>query len=225
MKIKALTLIFICALALTFWINFIDLKLKTFSIFINKADKLNAIIDNLSLAFIGGYFFYFLNVYLVERNEKKHILPFIAEKTGRIINGNNEIIRILKQNKEITEYNTDVKEFKTLVTLDRIEKLIVYNFTNLTFRQYLEGNRNNTLSSINKILNSGKHVDDELRAILFHLDEAFFLQDNFTLDNPNSYNIFFEYFQDIQKLNMYFNNNLKKYYNPRTYTRSYTLME
>lgn len=211
MKIRGLTFIFIIALAITFWINFIDLKLDTFWVFTDKADKLNSIIDNLSLAFIGGYIFYFLNIYLVERNEKKHIMPFIAERINRIIGGNREIIRILKQDINLTDYNIEREEFASLINLERLNKLEVYRFHTITFLNYLEGNRGNTLSTLSRILNSGKHVDDELRIILFRLDEADFLSKFYEIDNKSSYDIFSDYFKDIEKLNIYYDKSLKKY--------------
>lgn len=74
MKIKGLSIIALISLLIVVWINFIDFKFETSL----NAIKVENLIENLCMSYIAGYIFFFLNNYLVEREEKKHIMPYIA---------------------------------------------------------------------------------------------------------------------------------------------------
>lgn len=78
MKIKGLTIIFFLSLTITVWINFVNYKFSTIPFFSGKEYKLEGMIDGFSLSYIAGHFFFFINVYLVERTEKKSNLPYIS---------------------------------------------------------------------------------------------------------------------------------------------------
>ncbi|MHC0440997.1 hypothetical protein [Flavobacterium sp. 3-210] len=220
MKIKGLTLILVGAIIISFWINFIDFKLPAFWLFKSKASKLESIIDNLCLSYIAGYMFYFLNVYLVEIEEKKSILPYISFKTMLIIANNVHIIKILKQDIRLKNYYPTQKEFRELLKTENIKSLKLYNYENETLLTYFEIRRTATIKTINKILNSGKQVDDELKSILFSLKDSLFLKKKYAFNSQlfdeNKFvvyeKVFYNYFQDIQKLDIYFRRNFKKYY-------------
>jgi|GEM_PF-1870073 len=220
MKIKGLTVIFVLTFIITFWINFIDFKFNTFGIFTNKAVKAETIIDNLCLSYIAGYIFYFLNVYLVEREEKKSILPYISFKTNLIIANNYHIIRVLKQDIHLRNYYPSSEEFEELLKYDNLKVLKIYNYEKNSLLSFFQIRRTATVKTINRILNSGKYVDDELKAILFSLKESLYLKKDYAF-NEESFDIkkfqtyrlvFFNYFQDIQKLENYFQKNFQKYY-------------
>ncbi|MFB9079451.1 hypothetical protein ACFFLS_06155 [Flavobacterium procerum] len=220
MKIKGLTVIFVLTSIITFWINFIDFKFNAFWIFSNKADKAETVIDNLCLSYIAGYIFYFLNVYLVEKQEKKSILPYISFKTNLIISNSNHIIKVLKQDVHLKEFYPALKEFEELLKYDNVKDLKIYNYENHNLVSFLMIRRNSTVKTINKILKSGKHVDDELKSILFSLKDSLFLKKGFAFNLPTfdikkfpDYDlVFFKYFQDIERLDLYFHKNFKKYY-------------
>ena len=88
MKIKGLSIIALVSLLLVVWINFIDFKFETSL----NAVKLEILIENLCMSYIAGFIFFFLNSFLVERNEKKHIMPYIASNVMSLISNNHTII-------------------------------------------------------------------------------------------------------------------------------------
>ena len=51
-----------------------------------NSTNLNKLIENLSFAYIASYVFYFIVVYLKEKDEKKVIYPFIADYTYVLMN-------------------------------------------------------------------------------------------------------------------------------------------
>ena len=220
MKIKGLTIIFFLALTITVWINFVDYKFSTLSIFIGKEDKLEEVIDNFCLSYIAGYFFYFINVYLVEREEKKSILPYIAFKVILILGRNDHLIKILKKDGKLKKHYPSKDEFEKLLDKSNLDDLKIFNFEKYTFVEYLRYNRNSILKNINKILKSGKYVDDELKVILFSLKESLFLEKDYAFNSADFdlskmktyYNVFYKYSENVKKLENYFNRNLKKYY-------------
>jgi len=220
MKIKGLTVIFVITFLITFWINFIDFKLSTFWIFTNKATKAETIIDNLCLSYIAGYIFYFINVYLVERSEKRHILPYVADKVQSIVINNLHIVTVLTQDKKKNKYFPDRNEFLALLSFENLTTIKIYNYEKKDFITYLNIRAEGTIKNIDKILNSGKYVDDELKAILFKLKESMLLNSDYCLNqstydakNFNRYNgVFNTYFKDIQKLSEFYDKNLKSYY-------------
>ncbi len=176
--------------------------------------------DNLCLSYIAGYIFYFLNVYLVEKQEKRSILPYISFKTIGIINNSNHIIKVLKQDVHLKKFYPTEKEFEELLKYDNVKNLKIYNFEKHNLVSFLTSRRNATIKTINKILKSGKHVDDELKSILFSLKDSLFLKKGFAFNFPTfdikkfpDYDlVFFKYFQDIERLDSYFQKNFKKYY-------------
>ena len=106
MKIKGLSIFAIISFIIVLIINCTSWKLVCNSC---KADKIEAITENLCLSYIAGYIFYFLNIYLVERREKKHIMPYIARNVIGIIVNNYSIINCLKGNMK-----TNLKEYPSL---------------------------------------------------------------------------------------------------------------
>lgn len=220
MKIKGLTIIFFFALTITVWINFVDYKFPTLSMFIGKEGKLESVIDSFCLSYIAGYFFYFINVYLVEREEKKSILPYISFKVNLILGRYDHLIQVLKKDGKLKKFYPSKDEFEELLEKKNLEDLKIFNFEKYNFIDYLKYNRNSNLKNINKILKSGKYVDDELKVILFNLKESLFMKKDyafnsldFDLSKMQTYNnVFYKYSEDIKKLETYFDNNLKKYY-------------
>lgn len=213
MKIRGLTFIFILTLTVTFWINFGDYKFNTIWFLSDKALKLESMIDNFCLSYIAGYFFYFLNVYLAERDDKKSILPFVGFRTRQIIDSNHQLIRILYKDVKIKYAYPKKEDFKELLSNENLNQIKIYNFEHLTFPEFLEMNRKKTLKHINFILNTGDKVDDELKSILFSLKESLFLKKGFVVNNFLDKDLVFEkYFIELEKLKNYFNGNLVKYY-------------
>ena len=220
MRIQGLTIIFFFALTITVWINFIDYKFITISLFQGKENQLEQVLDNFCLSYIAGYFFYFLNVYLVERAEKKAILPYIGFKVSSILNRHSHLIKVLKKDDISKKCYPTKDEFQNLLAMTNLDDLKIFHFEKYTFLEYLNYNRDSIIKNINKVLKSGKYVDDELKVILFSLKESLFLKkdyafnsNDFNLKNMITYyNVFFKYSQDVKRLDDYFEKNLKKYY-------------
>lgn len=220
MKIKGLTIIFFLSLTITVWINFVDYKFSTIPFFTGKEDKLETMIDGFCLSYIAGYFFYFINVYLVERAEKRSILPYISFKINLVLGRENHLIQVLKKDIKSKKNYPSKEEFEILLEKKNLDDLEIFNFEKYNFLEYLKYNRNSTLKNINKILKSGKYVDEELKEILFSLKESLFLKKNYAFNSldfdlskmKNYNNVFYKYSEDIKALQNYFDRNLKKYY-------------
>ncbi|MDG2432569.1 hypothetical protein [Flavobacterium sp.] len=220
MKIKGLTIIFFLTLLITVWINFVNYKFSVIPFFLGKADKLEGMIDGFCLSYITGYFFYFINVYLVERTEKKSILPYISFKIKLVLDRNNHFIQVLKKDIKLRKNYPTKEEFEILLEKKNLDDLKIFNFEKYNFLEYLKYNRNSTLKNINKILKSGKYVDEELKEILLSLKESLFLKKDYAFNSQDFdlskmktyYNVLYNYSQDIKALQNYFDRNLKKYY-------------
>jgi len=83
MKIKGLAVIAIICVGLIVWINFFDYKFS--ELILGTGAKVEYLAETISLSYLAAFIFYFLNVYLVDRNERKTILPFIARSVISII--------------------------------------------------------------------------------------------------------------------------------------------
>lgn len=217
MKIKGLSIIALISLLIVLWINFINFKFETSL----SAVKIENLVENLCMSYIAGYIFFFLNSYLVEREEKKHIMPFIARNVIGIIVNNYSIINCLNGNMSIklAEY-PDLDEFKTLLSKVNPKDESPFFFKNQNWLFLFDNRKKSTISSIDRILISGKYVDEELRAIVLKMSNSLYLKDDYAFNsfdcekqNLSDYaKVFYDYFTLINQLNNYYNKNLKKYY-------------
>src|SRR5258706_7148662 len=114
MNIKGLSLIALGCLLIIIWINFFDFKFAEW--FIGIGPRVESIIEVLCRSFIAAYIFFFINVYLRDKKEKKEILPFVANRVYFIILNNHSIINALKKDSDLSvRYFPDEKEFRDLL--------------------------------------------------------------------------------------------------------------
>ena len=114
MKIKGLSIIAFCCVGLFIWINFIEFKFD--EIINGTCTKFEYFIETISLSYLAAYIFYFLNIYLVGRTERKTILPFVAQNVLSIIVNNHSIINCLKNDQKLSiDYFPDKNEYKELL--------------------------------------------------------------------------------------------------------------
>ena len=220
MKTRGLSLIAVFCIGVIAWINFSDLKIP--EIHTGYGSKFEKIAEVLAFSYLGSYIFYMLNIYLVERQEKKSILPFIAGKVIGIVVNNHSIINCLKNNPKVdlTYYPTKY-EFKNLLqNVNPHNKSPLY-YKNESWIYLFKNRQKSTKNAINVIFQSGsKHIDEELRRILLEIDNSLYLKeeyafnsDDFQYSSLEKYDlVFFKYFELILKLNTYYNKHLKKYY-------------
>ena len=159
MKIKGLSIIALMSLLIVVWINFIDFKFETSL----NAVKVENLIENLCMSYIAGYIFFFLNSYLIERDEKKHIMPFIARNVIGMIVNNYSIINCFKgnMNMKLNDY-PNLEEFKILLANVNPKDKVPFFFKNqikmlsrLTARKTVIS----TISFKSILTNHGKHQD------------------------------------------------------------------
>jgi hypothetical protein len=198
--------------------NFIDYKF--YEIVQGTAIKSEYFMETISLSYLAAYIFYVLNIYLVE---KKAILPFVAKKVIGIIINNYSIINSItepsKINMNIDFYPSKDDYKKLLKSINPKEKAPLF-FKNKSWIFLFRNRQISTHNSIDKILLSGKHIDDQLRIILLEISSSTYLNDrcafnseDFNDENLEKYYlVFFKYFQLIQQLRIYYNKNLKEYY-------------
>ena len=219
MKFKSLTIIAISCLVIIIWINFIDFKLP--EIIQGKGIKFENLSEAFCRSFIAAYIFYFLNVYLREKREKKFILPLVAGNVINIIANNHSIIKCLKNDMSLSlKYFPNETEFKELLLKINPTETTTMFSKNRNWLYLFENRRKSTLAGISKIFSSGRHIDDELRKILLQMQSSLYLKEDFAFnsdtfedkDLAKYYNVFFKYFELIEELLNYYNKNLKTYY-------------
>lgn len=79
-----LNLLLILSIILILWINFIEFKIPFF--FPINYDRVNFLIQAISLAYLTSFLFYYVVVRIKEKDERKVIYPFIADYTYVMMN-------------------------------------------------------------------------------------------------------------------------------------------
>lgn len=213
MKIKGLSIIALISLLIVVWINFIDFKFETTF----DAVKINSLFDNLCMSYIAGYIFFFLNSYLVEREEKKHVMPYIATNVMSLISNNHTIIHNITgvMKFDFSWWLTE-QEFNESLSKLKYDEKVKFYFPKEDWSFFINKRNKNTIDTIDKLLQSGKYLDEELRNILLVIRSSSFLNDDNYLYSDitlgKHYKTWLRYFEKVKKLKPYFDNNLKHYY-------------
>ena len=209
MKIKGLSIIALISLLLMVWIDFIDFKFETSL----NAVKVENLIENLCMSYIAGYIFFFLNSYLVEREEKIHIMPYIASNVMSLISNNHTIIHNITGVMKLDfSWRLTEQEFKEHLSKIQSQEKVKFYFPKEDWTFFLNKKNTSTIDTVDKLLLSGKYLDEELRNILFEIRGSSFLRQDCNLFSINNYKTWNRYFQRIEKLKPYFDRNLKEYY-------------
>ena len=213
MKIKGLSIIAVISLLVVIWINFFDFKFETSL----DGVKIENLIENLCMSYVAGYIFFFLNNYLVERKEKKHIMPFIASNVMRLISNNHTIIHnVTGEMKFDFKWWLTEQEFQEYLSKISYQEKVKFYFPKEDWIFFISKRNKSTIDAIDKLLLSGKYLDEELRNILFEIQGSSFLNDDNNLYSENTlgkyYKTWFRYFERVQKLKTYFDKNLRYYY-------------
>jgi len=201
------------------WINFIEFKFD--EIINGTGTKFEYFIETISLSYLAAYIFYFLNIYLVGRTERKTILPFVAQNVLSIIVNNHSIINCLKNDQKLSiDYFPDKNEYKELLRQVNPKDKSPFYYKNENWIYLFKNRQETTRNLTNRILLSGKHVDEKLRKLLLEINYSFYLKDNYAFNSENfnknnleDYHLVFSnYFDLIQELKKYYDKNLKSYY-------------
>ena len=209
MKIKGLSIIALISLLIVVWIDFIDFKFETSF----NAVKVENLIENLCMSYIAGYIFFFLNSYLVEREEKKHIMPYIASNVMSLISNNHTIIHnITGVMKFDFKWWLTEQEFKENLSKIQSQEKVKFYFPKEDWTFFLNKRNSSTIEIVDKLLLSGKNLDEELRNILLEIRCSSFLRQDCNLFSENNYKTWNRHFKRIEKLKPYFDKNLKEYY-------------
>ncbi|MCL8009359.1 hypothetical protein M8845_18185 [Gelidibacter japonicus] len=219
MKIKGLTITAIICIGLFVWINFLDFK---FVEWVNGTGaKFEYFIETICLSYLAAYVFYFVNIYLVERNERKTILPFIARNVISIIVNNHSILNCLKNDPKLSlDFYPNKDDYKELLKKVNPKDKAPYYYKNETWTYLFKNRQESTRDLINRIFLSGKHVDEELRRILLEINYSLYLKDDYAFNSENfekntleDYHLVFSnYFDLIRELKNYYDKHLKAYY-------------
>lgn len=220
MDIKGLSIIAILCIITVLIIDFTTIKIPEWVE--GTGARAEGLIYTLCISYIASYIFYFLNVYLREKKERDSILPLIANNVILIIVNNQSIINALKQQK----INSSLKglptqeEFKQLLKEVNPKKNIPMLYKNKPWTYLFQNRRESTLDKIDKIFSLGKHVDDQLRAILFKMQSSQYLKEDYAFNSSNFEKdsldecslVFYNYFKLIQELRVFYEKKLKNYY-------------
>ena len=219
MKIKGLSIIALLCVGLFIWINFIEFKFE--EVIKGTGEKFEYFIETISLSYLAAYIFYFLNIYLVDRTERKTILPFVARNVISIIVNNHSIINCLKNEQKLSlDYYPDKDEYKKLLSKVNPKDKSPFYYKRENWIYLFKNRQESTRDLINKILLSGKHVDERLRKILLEINYSLYLKDDYAFNSEEfdkesleDYHVVFsKYFELIKELKIYYDKNLKTYY-------------
>jgi len=221
MKFKGLTIIGIICIGIILWINFVDFKFEEIKQIEGKGQKFEYLIEGLCLSYVSGYMFWLLNVFWVEKREKKFILPLIAQYVRGIVANNHSIIHCLKKDWNLSsDYFPDKDEFKILLEDVNPKDRAPFYYQKENWIYLFRNRQRSTVDSIDKLLLSGRHLDDHLRSILLHIRDSLYLKEDyaFNSDEFNEVNlvryqtVFIKYFELIKSLKDYYNKNLKPHF-------------
>jgi hypothetical protein len=220
MKIKGLSIIALICLVIVLTIDLSSFKIP--EIIVGTADKSENLIHTLLISYLASYIFYFLNIYLKDRQEQKAIFPLIANNVISIIGNNQSIIKALKHQSinSSLKYLPSQTEFKELLKVVNPKDNAPMFFKDKSWIYLFQNRRESTLKTIDKIFASGKHVDDNLRLILLKIQSSLYLKEDYAFNSDNydkssleTYSlVFYKYFALIQELHDFYNKNLKKHY-------------
>ncbi|MCT4206502.1 hypothetical protein HZP45_16815 [Elizabethkingia anophelis] len=219
---KELRVIFCIAIFLIITIEFIFNSLP--EIF-PKAYIVSQIILKLSYSYISALFFYYLIVHFNRQKQKKNIYKAI----------NNIILKILSEKKflyEIIKSQSDNVDFSPIVKGELEVKLQLINSSNhipvnippnigqMKWYKYLCHFSNKTIYHIELIIKQSSFLDPEMLIILneiynnnlFVTTHSLFMYNNIMDVNLDVYtDDFLSYFEKIQKLDNYYEIEIKKY--------------
>jgi hypothetical protein len=235
------TFLFICII-LIIWLYFFE-TYRLPALFQINPNNINKLIENLSLAFIASYLFYFIVVFLKEKDERKIIYPFVADYTYILMNIVTQFAYSMKSKAGIIDmayetsiYNRNFDIYPTKNELDKICNIINPNkkinesnaIPNLiTIPHFFGIMIKNSLEVdyyLKIILEKSNHMDVELLSLLTEIktcdyhkrmtqfDKESLLTAANRHDDLNGYiNSFDRYFTLFRELEIYSENNLKKY--------------
>lgn len=219
MKMKGLTISAIVCVLLLVGLIFFDFHFDGLSE--STASKFEYFIETISLSYLAAYVFYFVNVYLVEKRERKAIMPFVARNVLSIIVNNRSILNCLKNDSKLPgDYFPEKAEYKELLNNVDPKSSPPFYYKDKTWIYFLRIRQESTRELIERIFISGKHVDDELRAILLDISTSLFLKEDYAFfsedfDKPSLdgyQTVFANHFENIRLLKDYYEKYLKAYY-------------
>jgi phage terminase large subunit len=148
-------------------------------------------------------------------------LPFVARNVIGIIVNNYSIINCINGNMKMTlsEYPT-LDELKVSLSKINPKNKLPLFYKNENWIYLFKIRQKSTIQTIERILLAGKHIDEELRSILLNMYSSLYLKeeyafnsDDFEEEDLSKYSrVIKTHFDLIEKLNSYYNKNLKKYY-------------
>lgn len=220
MKIRGLSIIAAICLTIVITIDFTAFKFH--ELIEGKGAKFETLIYTLSISYIASYIFYFLNVFLKEKQEQNAIFPLIASNVNSILVNNQSIIKALKNqqtNGSLRDLPTQ-SEFKELLQRVNPKQNAPMFYKDKPWIYLFKNRKESTLNNIEKIFALGKHVDDNLRVVLLKMQSSLYLREDYAFnsadfekDSLGDYSlVFYNYFKLIQELRLFYDKNLKKYY-------------
>jgi hypothetical protein len=222
MKIKELFILSLFAISLIIWIDFIPYKLNEF--WPGTGLKLETLVHRISLAYITSFIFYYVVVFRKDQRNKKQLYPIIAKWSRMIVINNNAVLKSMIQeaNLNIDNRLPSADEFKVIG-----KSIFLFNKANtkLNWTEYFQFHRKGTLEYIDKILVQINYLDSEHIRILTTLQNSVHFNDHMAYNSPKeninleSYHaVFFNFYNQINKLEQFNNKNFKKYYSQWTET-------
>lgn len=219
MKIKSLTAIVILCVTVVAWINFIDFKFD--ELIPGKGEKFERLVDNLCRSFIAAYIFYYLNVYLKDKREKRAVLPVIASYVMSIWNNNHSIIAELKKDRRVSQdYYPTKEEYKELLIKINPHHNTHIFYNGKSWIYLFKTRREGTLAMIDNLYKTGRHLDDPVRSLLLQIQNSLYLKEDYAFNSEefsketlaDYYLVFWNYFELIKELRNYWIKNLHSHW-------------
>jgi len=188
-------------------------------------NKFGSIFYKICFAFVTSYIFYFVNVHLKKKDDKKNLSPYLAKKSIFIFGRLKGLIPEISKASGITFNTTYPTREELLEACKRIPPnsaapmLTSPANIHLTWTQYLNYHRSEVTGAIQKMFALMPHLESKHIKILSDIDECFFFKMLIAFESIPTSNADLEYLHDsffkytllIKELESYYNEKLKSF--------------
>jgi len=187
--------------------------------------KLGSIFYKIAFAFITSYIFYYVNVHLKKKDDKKNISPFLAKKTKFIFGRVQGLLPEVSKASGIPFTPTYPTREELLEACKKIHPnsaapmLTLPAKIHLTWTQYLNYHQSEVAGAIQKMFVLMPNLESKHIKILSDIDECFFFTmltkfGSIPMSNTDLqylHDSFFKYILLIKDLENYYNEKLKSF--------------
>ncbi len=202
------------------------LLIPKFLVISNRKIEALDILYELSIAYISAFIFYFLVVYLKEKQDKKNVYGYISQQVSKVIWQAKGLANSLARGADIHLGDSAFPNQEELAKIcnsinpNAMAPLVLGKIgNNATWLQFCEYYINRSNKASEKIMSKLQYIDSELVSKLVKIEECLYFDNilfcnNIWIKNPDMWVFQWdlqEYFSLVKELEKYFELHLKKH--------------